>query len=315
MNAFRNEYAESWIDLGSYDGTLYGVYISADIKSLIWYNPKEFKKRGYKIPGTWEELIALSDRMVADGLTPWSIGLESGAASGWPGTDWIEDIMLRVAGPELYDQWVNNEIPWTAPEVKKAFELFGQIACNPQYVYGGSTNILTMNFGDAANPLFTTPPRAFLHRQAGFITSFIREQHPELAPGEDYDFFPFPPIDPKLGNPVMGAADMMSVCNDTPEARALMNYLSSADAQSIWVGELGKLAVNQKVSSDAYPDDLTRSMADILHAAPVFRFDGSDSMPGAVGSGAFWEGVLNYIRGESLDDVLEYIQDVAAETY
>lgn len=315
MNTFRREYAESWIDLGSYEGILYGIYMSADIKSLIWYNPKEFAQRGYEIPATWDELTALSDRMAADGITPWSIGLESDAASGWPGTDWIEDIMLRTAGPEFYDKWVAHEIPWTAPEVKRAFELFGKIACDPKYVYGGTTNTLTMNFGDAANPLFTDPPRAFLHRQASFITSFIREQHPDLIAGEDYNFFPFPPIDPQWGNPMMGGADIMIMCNDTPEAGELINYLSSAEAQEIFVSELGKLGVNHKINPDAYPDDLTRSMAEALHEAPVFRFDGSDSMPGAVGSGAFWEGILNYVSGESLDDVLAYIEAAARETY
>lgn len=316
MDSFTAEYDDTWLDLarGDDDG-IYGVFISADLKSLVWYSPPLFEEYGYEIPETWDELMELSDQMVADGVRPWSIGLESGAASGWPGTDWIEDILLRTAGPEVYDQWIFHEIPWTSPEIREAFELFGQIARDPNYVYGGPVAVLTMDFGDAADPLFTDPPRAFMHRQASFITSFIEDRHPDLVPGEDFDFFPFPTINPEHGNPMMGAADMMSMTNDTPEARALIEYLSSAEAQEIWVGKLGKLGVNTEIDPAAYPDDLTRRMAATLHDAPEFRFDASDSMPAAVGSGAFWEGILNYVGGDDLDAVLEYIESVAQDTY
>src|SRR5690606_32066894 len=132
MNRLQEEYAQTWLDLGSVDGQLYAIFLSADLKSLVWYNPKEFAARGYEIPATWDELMALTQRIAADGGKAWAIGLESGAASGWPGTDWIEDILLRTAGPEVYDQWVNHEIPWTHPEVKRAFEVFGEIARNSE---------------------------------------------------------------------------------------------------------------------------------------------------------------------------------------
>jgi len=259
--------------------------------------------------------MALTERMAQDGFTPWAIGLESGAASGWPGTDWIEDIMLRTAGPDVYDQWVNHEISWDHPAVKRAFEIFGEIARNPRYVYGGVTGVLSTNFGDSPNVLFTDPPRAFLHRQATFIQGFIQDNNPGLVPGEDYDFFMLPPIDERWGVPALGAADMIAMFNDTPEARALMQFLASPEAQEIWVGELGKLSPNVRVSEDAYPDDLTRKAAALLASADVFRFDGSDLMPAAVGSGAFWEGVLNYVAGDDLDDVLMMIEAAAEDAY
>ncbi len=138
VNQIVADYGPSWVDLASYDGHLYGIFYKVAIKSLVWYNPKAFAEKGYGVPTTWDELLALSNQIVADGGTPWCIGLESGAASGWPGTDWIEDIMLRTAGPEVYDKWVNHEIPWTDPAVKRAWELFGQIARNEQYVWGGT---------------------------------------------------------------------------------------------------------------------------------------------------------------------------------
>jgi len=315
MSKVRSDYAKTWLDLASYKGKLYGFFISADLKSLVWYSPKAFASAGYKVPGTWDELLALSDRIVADGKAPWAIGLESGAASGWPGTDWIEDIMLRSTSPEVYDEWVGHQIPWTDPKVKRAFQLFGRIARNEKYLYGGTTGALTANFGDAPNALFTTPPNAYMHRQATFIKSFILKANPDLVAGVDFNFFPFPPIDAEYGTPALGAADLFSMFNDTPEARALMKYLITPGAQEIWVAALGKLSANGRVNPNAYPDELTRKAAEILVGAKTFRFDGSDLMPAAVGAGTFWSGILDYVGGENLDTVLEAIETSAVDAY
>lgn len=315
MDVLRSDYSSTWIDLGTYQGKFCGVFISADLKSLVWYNPKAFAAAGYKVPTTWDEMIALSDKIVADGKTPWAIGLESGAASGWAGTDWIEDIMLRTVKPEVYDLWVKHGISWLDDSVQRAFDLFGQIALNKKYVYGGTNAELTINFGDSPDALFTTPPNAYLHRQATFIKSFILDHFPKLVPGEDFDFFPFPPIDPQYGTPALGAADMFAMFKDTPEARAFMEYIVSPAAQEIWVGELGKLSANKRVNSAVYPDDLTRKAAKILVDASTFRFDGSDLMPSAVGSGSFWTGILDYISGVPLKKVLMTVETSALDAY
>lgn len=315
MSKVRSDYAKTWLDLASYKGKLYGFFISADLKSLVWYSPKAFASAGYKVPGTWDELLALSDKIVADGKAPWAVGLESGAASGWPGTDWIEDIMLRSTSPEVYDEWVRHQIPWTDPRVKRAFQLFGRIARNEKYLYGGTTGALTANFGDAPNALFTTPPNAYMHRQATFIKSFILKANPDLVAGVDFNFFPFPPIDAEYGTPALGAADLFSIFNDTPEARAFMRYLITPGAQEIWVAALGKLSANGRVNPNAYPDELTRKAAEILVGAKTFRFDGSDLMPAAVGAGTFWSGILDYVGGENLDTVLEAIEASAVDAY
>ena len=315
MDVLRSDYSSTWIDLGTYQGKFCGVFISADLKSLIWYNPKAFAAAGYKVPTTWDEMIALSDKIVADGKTPWAIGLESGAASGWAGTDWIEDIMLRTVKPEVYDLWVKHGISWLDDSVQRAFDLFGQIALNKKYVYGGTNAELTINFGDSPDALFTTPPNAYLHRQATFIKSFILDHFPRLVPGEDFDFFPFPPIDPQYGTPALGAADMFAMFKDTPEARAFMEYIVSPATQEIWVGELGKLSANKRVNPAVYPDDLTRKAAKILSEASTFRFDGSDLMPSAVGAGSFWTGILDYISGVPLKKVLMTIETSALDAY
>jgi len=312
VDQLKEAYGESWIDLASYNGRLYGVFYKVAIKSLVWYNPKAFAAKGYKVPTTWDELIALSDQIVADGGVPWCIGLESGAASGWPGTDWIEDIMLRTAGPEVYDKWVRHEIPWTDPAVKRAWELFGQIAANDQYVYGGATGVLSTNFGDSPAPMFDSPPGCYMHRQASFITGFFPEG---LTAGEDYDFFPFPPIDAQWGTPALIAGDVIVMFNDTPEARKLVEYLASAKPQEIWAEKGGFISANKNVSLDAYPDELTRKMAEAIVTAKVARFDGSDLMPAAVGAGSFWQGVLDYVGGTDLDTVLEDIEASAQDAY
>lgn len=311
MATLKKDYAQSWLDLASYDGKLYGIFYKAADKSLVWYNPKAFAAKGYKVPTTWDELIALSDQIVADGGVPWCLGIESGAASGWPATDWIEDIMLRTAGPEVYDKWVAHEIPWTDPAVKTAWEYFGQIARNEKYVYGGTTGVLTINFGDSPAPLFDDPPGCYMHRQASFITGFF----PEGVTEEDYAFFPFPQIDPKWGTPALGGADLIVMLNDTPEARELMKYLASPEAQEIWAAKGGFLSPNKRVSLDVYPDATTKAIAEALVGAEVFRFDASDLMPAAVGAGSFWKGTLDYVGGEDLDAVLKTIEASAVDAY
>ncbi len=309
------DHPKAFLDLATVDGHIYGLFLSADLKSLVWYSPKAFAAAGYEIPTTWDELIALSEQIVADGKTPWALGMESGGATGWVGTDWIEDIMLRTAGPELYDKWVNHEIPWTHPAVKKAWEHFGQIVLREDFVDGGTVGALTIPFSESPNALFTDPPRAYMHRQATFIQHFILEANPDLVPGEDFSFFVFPPISPEHGTPLLGAGDLISAFRDTPEVRELLNYLASAEAQGIWVGELGKLAVNRNVDPAVYPDPLTAKAAGLLAGAEVFRFDASDLMPAAVGAGTFWSGVVDYVGGTPLDTVLQTIEASAIDAY
>lgn len=312
MDALKSDYAQAWLDLGSYEGKLYGIFYKVANKSLVWYNPKAFSAAGYEIPATWDELITLSDKIVSDGKAPWAIGVESGAASGWPATDWIEDIMLRTAGPEVYDKWVNHEITWTDPAVKTAWEKFGEIVGKEEYQYGGTTGTLTTFFGDAPAPLFSDPPEAYMHRQASFITGFFPEG---LEAVKDYDFFPFPAIDPAYGIPVLGGADLIVMFNDTPEARELMKYLATPPPQESWAAKGGFISPNKSVSLDAYPDELTKKMAEMVVQAEVFRFDASDLMPAAVGAGSFWSGTLDYIGGEALDTVLEEIEASAIDAY
>jgi len=315
MTALKAQYASSWIELGTVDGKLYGVFVKAALKGLIWFNKPVLEQAGYRIPQTWNELMALTDRIAGEGRTPWCVGLESGAASGWPATDWIEDIVLRSAGAAVYDRWYRHEIAWTDPAIRSAWEQFGRIAGNPRYVYGGRQGVLATNFGEAANPLFTDPPGCYLHHQATFIQDFIVKQYPDLTPGEDFDFFAFPKIDEQAPPSVEVAGDLVGMFKDTPQARALLKYLTTPEAQAVWVKRGGALSPNRKVSLDDYPDVLSRRAAEILTSAEVARFDASDLMPEAVNS-AFWKGTLDFIQNPSrLDAILQNIERIAQEAY
>ena len=178
------------------------------MKSLVWYAKDDFDASGYTIPETWDELLALSDQIVADGGTPWCIGIESQAATGWVGTDWVEDVMLRTTSLENYDAWVAGDLKFDSPEVRNAFETVGNIWFKEGYVYGGRDQITTTFFGDSPAGLFTDPPNCFLHRQASFITGEFTRLFPEAKYKEDYDFFYLPPIDDQYGRPALGAADI-----------------------------------------------------------------------------------------------------------
>ncbi len=298
-------YPEQWLNLGEVNGQTYGLWYRASVKSLVWYNPEEFQAAGYEIPQTWNEMIQLSERMVQDGNTPWCMGMESGKSTGWVGTDWIEDIMLRTAGPEIYDQWVNHEIPFTHNAVQNAFERYGNIVRNDDYVVGGSTGVLTTPFGDSPKGLLSDPPECYMHRQANFIASFFSD---DVKLGEDLQVFPLPPIDQQYGTPILAAGDAFAMFNDTPEARKLMQYLATAQPHEIWAGLGGYISPHKQVPLDAYPNELTKKEARILQNADVFRFDASDMMPSEVGTGTFWSGVVDYINGKDVETVLQNIE-------
>jgi alpha-glucoside transport system substrate-binding protein len=318
QDRIQEQFGDVWIDLGTFDETLYGILPRAAVKSLVWYSPPAFEAAGYTVPETWDDLLALCDQIADDGASCFSIGLESGAASGWPATDWIEDIMLRTNSLESYDAWINHEIPWTGEEVTRAWETFGEIVGNADYQFGGPSGTLATNFGDAVCALFTDPPGAYLHRQASFIQSFIMgcPGGEELVPGEDFDFFFFPPIDEEFGSPALGSADLFVMFNDSEGAQQLMDFISQPEALTGWLANGGSgIATNREFPLDNYPDALTRRAAEVLQTASAFRFDASDLMPGDVNQ-AFWTGTLNFVDNpDSLPEVLESIESVAETAY
>ena len=311
----RDNYAagQSWVDLGTYsdengEAQYFGFFYKVDLKSLVWYSPDNFADAGYEVPETMEDLIALSDQMVADGATPWCIGLGSGGATGWPATDWVEDIMLRTQTPEVYDAWVSNSLPFNAPEVVNAIETFGAFAKNDAYVVGGAAGVASIDFRDSPSGLFSTPADCYMHRQASFIPSFFPEG---TEMGLDVDFFYFPAFAGEdLGKPVLGAGMLWAVTEDSDATRALLSFLQTALANEIWMAQSGFLSVHGGVNLDAYADETLRGMGEILLAATTFRFDGSDLMPGAIGAGAFWTEMVEFVQGQDAQTTADDIQAV-----
>jgi len=303
-SAMQAQYNQSWIDMLTVDGKVYGVWHGVDVKSLVWYAKPAFDAAGYAVPQTWDELLALSDQIVADGGIPWCIGIESGGATGWTATDWVEDVMLRTAGAEKYDQWTTGTLKFDSPEVRNAFGVVGEIWLNPDYVLGGTTGIQTTNFGDSPLGLFDDPPSCFLHRQASFIPNFFPEG---TEMGVDVDYFYLPPIDAAMGKPVLVSGNLVSLGKDTPAGRAVIEFMMSAESVEAEVKAGNALGPMNGVSLDWYPTDTQRGFAEILMNADTFRFDGSDLMPGAVGAGSFWTGATDWVGGKSLDEVLPAI--------
>ncbi len=307
----RDQYAEAWLDMATVNGKLIGLWHRVTLKSLVWYSPQAFEDYGYEIPETWDELIELSDQIVADGFTPWYAPMESGSATGWVGTDWIEDIMLRTTSLENYDAWTVPQykglerLPFTSSEVEQAFEYMGEILLNEDYMFGGTEAILGVSFFDSGIPLLADPPDAFLVKQGSAMPQWLDED-PEVGPEGDLNYFYFPPIDEEYGRPALVAGDVCAVFNDRPEVRQFAEFLATADVLEPWVRAGGALSPHNDVELDWYPE-VDRGVAEILANATAFRFDGGDLQPTPVGQGSFWEGVVNYISGDPLDEVLEQI--------
>jgi alpha-glucoside transport system substrate-binding protein len=309
-----SNYNQGWLDMGQMpgpDGAITaGVWGRFNAKSQVWYPKQAFDEAGYAIPETWDDLLALSDQIVADGSTPWCVGIGSGDATGWPATDWIEEVMLRTTSLENYDAWSfpqpgQERLPFTSPEVKNAAETLAEIWFNDDYVLGGTAAIATTFFGDSPVPMFNNPPDCWLHKQGNFITSFFPEG---LEAGVDYDFFYLPGIDPQYGKPYLVAGDIYAMFNDRPETRATMDFFSRGESVHAWLAAGGALSPHMDASLDWYGDDVERGVAELVSGATSVRFDGSDLMPGAVGAGSFWTGMTDWVSGTAdLDTVLEEI--------
>jgi alpha-glucoside transport system substrate-binding protein len=303
---------ESWVGYGTYEGQdgaehFYAFPFKADVKSLVWYVPENFEEAGYEIPETMEDLIALSDQIVEDGGVPWCIGLGSGGATGWPATDWVEDMMLRTQPAETYDKWVSNEVKFNDPAVVGAIEEFGKFAKNEEYVSGGVAAVASTDFRDSPKGLFDIPPKCYLHHQASFIPSFFPEGT-EL--GTDADFFYMPTYASKadIGTPVLGAGTLVSITRDTPAAKAFIEFLKTPIAHEVWMAQAAFLTPYKGVNVEAYANDPLRKQGDILTSATTFRFDASDLMPGKIGAGAFWTGMVDYVGGKDAETVATEIQ-------
>ncbi|MEZ5255412.1 MAG: ABC transporter substrate-binding protein [Ilumatobacteraceae bacterium] len=302
----KNDFISGWDSYSTVDGVVYGIPGRSNIKSLVWYSPKMFADGGYEIPTTLDELKALSDKIVADGGTPWCVGAESGVATGWVLTDWMEDFMLRVNGPEVYDQWVNHEIPFNDPKVAAVVEAVGEYVKNPDYL-GGEDKvkaIATTKFQDGGLPILDG--NCYMHRQASFYASLWPEGTVVGADGDVNIFYlPSPAGGPKY---MLGAGDIYAAGSDKPETMAVLAYTGSADYQIEIVNKRQELSPNKSIDINSIEDPFTKQLSELQASADVFRFDASDLMPGAVGAGSFWTEVTNWVIGQ--EDTQAFVDNV-----
>src|SRR5579859_2058983 len=301
MTTLRAEYDKSWIDLGTVNGHLVQVFSWASPKGFIWYDPKVWTAKGYTVPKTWSDFIALQAKMKSNGDTPWCIAVESGAASGWAGSDIEKELQLSSAGPTVYDAWWQGKQKWTSPEIKQTWQTFGTLlGPGDANVYGGANYVVNTNFGDVGNPMFQTPPKCMMLNQASFITSFFTKANPNLVAGTDYAFFPMPDVNSKYEGARVVSGDSWSMFKDTPQARALIQYLVTPDAQAIWakIPGSGKISPNKKVLPDVYPDAISKSIAQATLDTKVAKYDAGDLMPSDMKT-AYWGAIIAFIQDQS----------------
>lgn len=298
-------WSEAWTVFGNVDGVQYGVPVKADLKSLVWYQPAAFEAAGYTVPTTFDEFTALVQQMVADGgAKPLCVGIESGNATGWTFTDWVEDMVLRQHGPEVYDQWVAHEIPFNDPQIVESMQTVLDL-WNEDTVFASSGTIAATAFQDNGQPLVNGD--CFMHRQASFYSAFIPEGTP-FADGSPtaVDVFYFPDIDGS--KPVLGAGTLAAAFNDRPEVHALLAYMSTpeyAEARQVAQQALkgGGAALSGFLSAAIGQDTsvyqpLEQSFLEILETSSIVRFDASDLMPAAVGAGTFWSEGTAAVNGD-----------------
>ena len=319
LDEYRSNFSPYLVGLGEVDGVPYGGAQAVNLKSIVWYQPAEFEKRGYAVPETWDEMIALADQIVAEGMTPFCFGMYSNGASGWLATDWMEDIMLRTGeGTATYDKWVTNELAFDDPVVKNAATLLSQIMHTDNYVAGGVDAIVSTSFGSAQDPMFVKDangnPGCFMHRQASFITAFWPEGEQEFA-GSKTTVFGFPVIDPSLPKAALGGGDMWGAFNDREATKAVAAYMLELDFfDSIAASpQNSRLSGHAFYPSDRYGSDIYKEFGNIAAAAleaNAFRFDASDLMPPEVGAGSFWKEMMNLaVEGPGyVDTALDNIQ-------
>ena len=305
-------FGEDWKGYGTVDGKFYAAPLGANVKSFVWYSPTAFADKGWTVPTTWDEMTALSDKIAATGIKPWCAGIESGEATGWPATDWLEDAMLRDAGADKYDAWVDHSMPFNDPSVVGALDRVGGILKNSKYVNGGFgdvKSIATTPFTDGGLPILEG--KCAMHRQASFYAANWPDGTDVSENGQIFAFY-LPPTNDANGKPVLGGGEFVAAFSDRPEVQAFQTYLSSdvwanekakATTAGGWVSANKGLDVNNLVSP---VDKLSATI--LLDPEAVFRFDGSDLMPGAVGAGSFWKEMTAWITGESTKGALDKIE-------
>ena len=303
LGANAASYSDFFVTPMTIDGKWLGLPIKADVKSIIWYSPANFEALGYTVPTTWEELDALVEKMVADGNVPWSMGFESGDATGWTGTDFVQDIMLVQQGPEFVQGIMDGSVSYDDAGVKQAYETYGKWAMDEKYTVGGAQGTLSTAFLEAIYKPFADPPEAMMVKQSGFAGGEVAKQFPDLKQGTDYDFFVVPGI-----QGLQGSVEPLMAFSDKPAVKALVAYLSSAQGGANWAGATFGLSPNKGADGN-YTDPGLQKLGEAIANTKGFTTDIGDTIPGGFGSAEF-QGLTEFVNGGDVDTILK---DLAAK--
>jgi len=310
MNDVKANYVPGELEAGSVNGKVYAATVSMNVKSIVFYPKKAFTEAGYAVPTTLPGLLALTDQIRGQGKTPWCLGIESGAATGWPATDWMEELVLKLGGIQQYNDWVAHKIMFNSPLVTQAANTFAQIAFTPGNVAGGRQSIASNNFNTAANPMFTNPPGCYMYKQGNFVAQaggFPDNVIQNLD--STVGVFPFPPGPNSGGDPVEGGGDLAGLFSgNNDSAKDIMKYMTGKGFGVAAAKGGTYLSPRKDFPMSNYPNQTVQDIAKIGYSATQFAFDGSDQMPGEVGSGSFWRQMTSWISGQTSEaDALKAI--------
>jgi alpha-glucoside transport system substrate-binding protein len=306
----EENYADVWLDLGTVEGELYGLFFKGANKSTVWYNVAQYEAAGVEPAEDWETFLSNAETIAASGTPAYSIG----GADGWTLTDLFENIYLRTAGPEMYDQLATHEIPWTDPSVTEALTEMAKILGDTDNIAGGTSGALQTDFPTSVSQVFADPPKAAQVIEGDFVGGVVADET-TAEPGTGFNVAPFPDIG-ESDNPVVGGGDVMVMFKDNPAARALIEYLGTPEAAEIWASRGGFSSPNQNLDAAVYPDDIQRTTATALAEAEVFRFDLSDLQPAAFGSDAMFSLLQDFLRNpDDVEGTATKLEDAAAKAF
>lgn len=308
MSTLKSSMTAGTLESGTVNGKLYGLLVSMNIKSLVFYNKKAWAKAGYPIPKTLDELNALTDKIKADGGTPWCMGIQdTGGASGWPATDWLEDLVMRYGGPDKYNDWVTHKIKFDDQVVKQAGQEMEKLLFTSGNVAGGQKGIANSNWQTVANSMFDAKPGCWMQKQGNFITGFYPKAVQKNLDA-NVGVFGFPPATAGGDNPTLGGGDEAVLLNDSKNSQAVMKLMADKNLGTEAVKLGGYISPHKDFDKSLYPNSVVKGAADVAYNSTQFLFDGSDAMPASVGTGSFWKAMVSWCAGdESLDEALKNV--------
>jgi alpha-glucoside transport system substrate-binding protein len=311
-DAIVENFGESVADVGAVDGTQYGVMFKGANKATVWYNVAAFEEAGVEPPQTWEELIEVAATLKDAGITPFSVGVDV----GWPITDLFENVYIRTAGAEMYDQLVAHEIAWTDQSVKDALAVMAEIFGDPTNLAGGTEGSLESDMPSSVAKVFSEDPDAAMVIIGDFAPG-VNADNP-LEPETGFNVFTFPSVEGS-GPAVVGSGDIFVEFRDSPAADAFLEYLTTPEAAEIWAERGGFSSPNKNLDTSVYPDEITLTTAGGLAEAETFRFDGSDLMPSAFGATpaqGFWKGMTDFVANpDDVDGITQQLETAANQAY